>query len=239
MPHPSFKYLFEYIISLVYADLTNLSKIYSNVLLNKYIHSVKIKFVTTIRRFLMVKKLFLITFILFMVSVNYAFGHTGLESSSPQAGEVIEAETNEIKMTFETKIEQGSTFELTNANGNAISIENINLSNNQMVGSLSNNLANGDYKVNWKIIGADGHPIEGEFSFTVNAPTVVDPTEKNEDGSQKNAEEAKEDLESLNEEEAQTEQEQTKTKTNWIPSLIGVLIIAVIGSFLWIMRKGK
>ncbi|AND42942.1 MAG: copper resistance CopC family protein [Bacillota bacterium] len=187
----------------------------------------------------MIKKLFLITFILFIVSVNNAFGHTGLESSSPQDGEVITAGPNDIKMTFETKVEQGSTFEVTNANGDSISIENITLSNNQMTGRLSNDLANGAYKVNWKIIGADGHPIEGQFSFSVNAPTTVDPTEENEDSGQKSTEKNKDDSDSLNEEEVQTGQEQTKPKTNWIPSLIGILIIAVIGSFLWIMRKGK
>ncbi|MDA6131464.1 hypothetical protein OSK38_29360, partial [Escherichia coli] len=64
------------------------------------------------------------------------------------------------------------------------------------------------------------------------------PTEENEDSGQKNTEKNKDDSDSLNE-EVQTEQEQTKPKTNWIPSLIGILIIAVIGSFLWIMRKGK
>lgn len=139
----------------------------------------------------MIKKLFLITFILFIVSVNNAFGHTGLESSSPQDGEVITAGPNDIKMTFETKVEQGSTFEVTNANGEPISIENITLSNNQLTGRLLNELANGAYKVNWKIIGADGHPIEGEFSFSVNTPTTTDPTEENEDSGQKNTEKIK------------------------------------------------
>jgi len=67
----------------------------------------------------------------------------------------------------------------------------------------------------------------------------VDPTEENEDSGQKSTEKNKDDSDSLNEEEVQTGQEQTKPKTNWIPSLIGILIIAVIGSFLWIMRKGK
>ena len=39
-------------------------------------------------------------------------------------------------------------------------------------------LENGDYKVEWKIIGADGHPIEGDFSFSVNVPVTEDSCEE-------------------------------------------------------------
>ena len=46
-------------------------------------------------------------------------------------------------------------------------------------GPLSfNPLENGKYKVEWKIIGADGHPINGEFSFSVNMPDTETPTEE-------------------------------------------------------------
>ena len=30
----------------------------------------------------------------------------------------------------------------------------------------------------WKIIGADGHPIEGEFSFSVDVPVTEAPAEE-------------------------------------------------------------
>ena len=35
-----------------------------------------------------------------------------------------------------------------------------------------------DYKVDWKIIGTDGHPIEGIFSFSVDAPVTEAPAEE-------------------------------------------------------------
>ena len=33
-------------------------------------------------------------------------------------------------------------------------------------------LKNGNYIVDWKIIGTDGHPIEGTFSFSVEVPMM-------------------------------------------------------------------
>ena len=41
-----------------------------------------------------------------------------------------------------------------------------------MVGNLEAPLDHGDYQVLWNIIGADGHPIEGTFTFNVNKPNT-------------------------------------------------------------------
>ena len=74
--------------------------------------------------------------------VNNALAHTGLESSSPQNGDIVNEELQQITLTFEAKIEQGSTFELQNSNGDSIPVENISISENQMVGNFSNPLEN-------------------------------------------------------------------------------------------------
>ena len=36
-------------------------------------------------------------------------------------------------------------------------------------------LDNGTYTVEWKIIGADGHPIQGTYSFMVNQDELEEP----------------------------------------------------------------
>ena len=41
-----------------------------------------------------------------------------------------------------------------------------------MVENLEAPLDHGDYQVLWNIIGADGHPIEGTFTFNVNRPNM-------------------------------------------------------------------
>lgn len=179
--------------------------------------------------------------IFFLGFVNNAMAHTGLESSSPQDGEIIGKDLEEVTFTFETKIEQGSTFEVQNINGETMSIENISILENQMIGSLSNPLKNGEYQVHWKIIGADGHPIEGQFSFSVNVPVTKEPEEKpvkqqEETQTQPNVEEQEVDtVDEVKDEEVQ----QNKIPSYVIPTTIGFLIVIVIVSFFMIMKRKK
>lgn len=187
------------------------------------------------------KKLFLLTFIFFLTYVGSALAHTGLESSSPQNGDIIKEELKQITLTFETKIEQGSTFELQNLIGETLSVENITLSENQLVGTFSNPLENGEYQVNWKIIGADGHLIEGEFSFTVDLPVteaLAEEQVKTQEETQSQPKVAEKEDATVNEVKVE-EIQQNKLPSYVIPSIIGVLIIIVMGSFLLMMKRKK
>ena len=180
----------------------------------------------------MLRKLFLFTFIFFLAFVNSALAHTGLESSSPQNGDVINEELQQITLTFEGKVEQGSTFELQNSTGESISVENISLSENQIVGNFSNPLENGEYQVNWNIIGADGHPIEGEFSFSVDVPVTEAPAEEQV--------KTQEETQPQPKVEAKDEQiQQNKMPSYVIPTIIGILIVIVAGGFLLMMKRKK
>ena len=65
--------------------------------------------------------------------------------------------------------------------GKQIEVQDIIIGEGTLTGTVAEPLPNDDYQVNWSIISADGHPLEGEFSFTVNAPvseTVEEVTEE-------------------------------------------------------------
>lgn len=185
------------------------------------------------------KKILLFILIFFLSFNNFAYAHTGLESSSPQNGEIIKEEIKQITLTFETKVEQGSKFELQNSIGEPIIVENLALSENQMVGNLSNPLKNGEYIVNWNIIGADGHPIEGEFTFSVDMPVTEAPAEDQAEPQQETQPEPQVDdkkVDPVNEKETE-EVQQNKIPSYVIPAILGILIILVIGSFFFIMKR--
>ena len=198
------------------------------------------------------KKIFLFSFILLFSFVGNAFAHTGLESSTPQDGQIITEELQEITLTFEGKIENSSTFTLQNSTGEEISAE-ISLAENQMFGKLSNPLENGKYQVHWSIIGADGHPIEGNVSFSVELPVTgapaEEPTETSTDDQVETQEEAQEgtiEQSNVDESEVDTtneankeEIEQNESSSNVMPIIIGILIVIVIGSFLFMMKRKK
>ncbi|MEL3960009.1 copper resistance CopC family protein [Lysinibacillus endophyticus] len=178
------------------------------------------------------KKILFFSFIFLLTFIGNAFAHTGLETSSPQQGEVVEEELKQIQLTFETKIEQGSTFTLQNSSGETIPVDNISVVERQLVGDIPTPLQNGDYKINWNIIGADGHLIEGEISFSVNVPeeetTVEETTE---------VEQAVEENEATTVIDANNEEPEQEKSNNSILIIAVVLIVIIIGSFLFMRRK--
>ncbi len=185
----------------------------------------------------MFKKLSLFTFILFFTFVSATLAHTGLESSNPQNGEVINEELKQITLTFEGTIEQGSTFTLLNANGETITVDNMTIMENILTGDLSTPLENGDYTVDWSIIGEDGHLIEESFTFSVDAP-VAETTEENtetEVHTQTNTEDYEENTANQTETVAESDEE-----TSFIfIIIIGVLILIMMVSFVFLLKRKK
>ncbi|KRF55113.1 hypothetical protein ASG99_10285 [Bacillus sp. Soil768D1] len=126
----------------------------------------------------MTKKVSVLFLILFFLCSNQAFAHTSLKESTPKEGEVIAQTIQEVTLIFGTKIEQTSKITVLNSNGESIPLGNFVIEDDEMWATFLQPLANGDYKVNWTIIGGDGHPIDGHFSFTVNGPMAETPTKE-------------------------------------------------------------
>jgi copper resistance protein C len=177
----------------------------------------------------------------FVLFSNQAFAHTSLQESTPKDGEVVTDPIQELTLIFGTKVEQTSKINVTNSDGESITLGNFVIEDEEMWATFLQPLENGDYKVEWQIIGADGHPINGEFSFSVNVPITEGPAEEQiepqeETQPQPNVEEKEVDIVT----EAKNEEiPQNKVPSYVIPSIIGVLIVIVVVSFLLIMKRKK
>lgn len=103
---------------------------------------------------------------------SIALAHTQIEESFPKDGEVVTTEFSEITLTFNTSIEVLSSFKLFDQNNQEVPLNDITLDMNKMERHISDgtDLKNGEYTVEWKIVGKDGHPIEGDYNFTVDLP---------------------------------------------------------------------
>ncbi|NHN28221.1 copper resistance CopC family protein [Paenibacillus agricola] len=112
----------------------------------------------------------LIAFIWILILPGMALAHTGLESSSPKEGEVVTAELTKISLVFKSKVESLSTFQLFNKENQKIDVLDLQINETTMTGTLAKPAANGGYQVQWNIVGTDGHPIKGQFSFQVDRP---------------------------------------------------------------------
>jgi copper resistance protein C len=209
----------------------------------------------------MFKKLFITILLVFSLN-GHAFAHTGLESSSPQNEETISGEIQQITLTFETKIEQSSTVQLKSADGTEIPVKEITINHNQMVGNLEAPLDHGDYQVLWNIIGADGHPIEGTFTFNVNRPNMEEDSNLEEANppsqSENNTditdnpstnqpvadEETPEENKIISDTSDETKTDRSSSQQSQLPSylipvIIGILVIVIAASFILMKRKKK
>ena len=123
------------------------------------------------------KKTIIFTLILLFLFSNTGFAHTGLESSDPAEGSVLEEQSGDITLTFETPIEDASRFELQYQNGAIIPVDQMEVDGDKMTGTITEPLENGNYAINWNIIGEDGHPMSGTISFTVEASSADEDSE--------------------------------------------------------------
>jgi methionine-rich copper-binding protein CopC len=132
------------------------------------------------------KMFFLMIVLCFILMPSMALAHTGLEQSTPKDGETVK-KVKEITLQFESKVEKRSSFSLTNETGELVPVDQIQINDKVMSGKVTNTIPNGSYTVDWKIIGTDGHPIEGKYSFVVKGEMAekpqlpaVDPASQNQ-----------------------------------------------------------
>ena len=196
------------------------------------------------------KKIILIAVLLLVSIVPNAFAHSHLERSTPSEGEVISEELRKITLTFSGKIEQGSTFKLLDPKKQSVSVNELTLADTELTGTIPGSLINGTYVVVWNIISADGHQMEGEFSFEMKIAEAESPLantdeeeqvsknvenhEKNQGGlSEKNSNEK----ENAKENEIANVQAENDKSSILVPIIIGVLIVAIIITFITLRRK--
>ncbi|MGG3468350.1 copper resistance CopC family protein [Neobacillus pocheonensis] len=200
----------------------------------------------------MFKKISLIASMLFFLLGTNVFAHSHLESSTPKNGEILTQPLKDINLSYETNLEKTSTFALEDTNGKVIPISKITIEGNKLTGTMDNELPNGGYKIHWKIIGTDGHPLEGDIAFSVQLPesqttAAKQATTENE----KTADVVKTDDKNKATEAVVTKNTEKdaliSTKANTVeptfkdyvvPGSVGLLIIYGFGSY-WLIYRRK
>ena len=113
-----------------------------------------------------------------------AWAHNALVSTSPGDGMTVVKPPSSIVLTFnEPAIKTGTKVLVTGPDG-SVTAGDPQLVDTTVEQDLLPELSAGEYTVEWRVTSADGHPINGEFSFKVrtgsvgtSAPTPVPTTE--------------------------------------------------------------
>ena len=162
--------------------------------------------------------------------VPNAAAHTYLSETTPEDGATVTENVSQIVLKYEGKIEQGSTFKAVAADGTEYVPANVELVDGVLTGTFEPALPNDVYTVQWNSISQDGHPLSGEFSFTVDAPVVEEPVEQVQE----------ETTEETPVETTVASEEETTEKTSPLIFIGGILLgIIFVSGIALVMRKKK
>ena len=113
-----------------------------------------------------------------LIVASPASAHDELVSSDPAADASLEALPAQLTLTFSAEIaddEGASEVQVTDAAGTVLTSGSPAVTDNVLTQPLQG-AASGAVTVLWKVVSSDGHPISGEFAFTVTAPVAPTPT---------------------------------------------------------------
>jgi copper resistance protein C len=175
------------------------------------------------------KKFSLIVTLILILAIKsiHAEAHTGLESSTPSNGEVMKKSLHEIVLKYESAIEPLSSLTLYDKNKKEIPLQGVTVQKNVMSASISAPLNNGTYNIHWKIVGKDGHPVEGDIPFEIE--------QAKEKQAVKPANEIKKD--SPQQKEAMKQDNNDKAAPVFTYIIIGLAVLLILGFLL--MRKKR
>lgn len=185
------------------------------------------------------KKIFTVLLLSIFALPMVGQAHTTLSSSTPAEGEVVVEPMEEVVLTFGTVIEEGSTMTL-ESEGISYEFDEITVSDEVMTGTTAEELPNGAYTIRWNIIGADGHPIEGEVPFELNVEAVAEePMAEEEEPVTEEEPVAEEETPAAEEEAPQASENAEEDEGNPIITVLIVVALLVIAFGAYKLLKKK
>lgn len=123
-----------------------------------------------------------LTFAALLLVAGPASAHDQLLSSDPKDGATLDKPPASITLTFSSvPLDTGIEIVLAGPDGTTARGENIQVDDEVVTAELADDLPAGAYDVAWHVVSSDGHPIDGEFSYVVEA--AAEPVDEPTDGS--------------------------------------------------------
>ena len=102
-----------------------------------------------------------------------AYAHIELDRSEPAAGAVLDASPAEVFLRFTDDVEEGSfTIRVVGPDGNPVTAGETQSGGRAAAVNLARLTDDGVYRVRYRGVAADGHPVEGRLRFRVQLPEV-------------------------------------------------------------------
>ncbi|MET0829680.1 MAG: copper resistance CopC family protein [Microbacterium sp.] len=108
-----------------------------------------------------------------------ASAHDEFLSSYPAADATLGSAPAEITLSFTGELmadTQSAVIEVTGADGQNVAVDPPLVSGTTVTQHLQADPPDGLYTVTWKVVSEDGHPISGQYAFTIQPPATGTPS---------------------------------------------------------------
>lgn len=102
-----------------------------------------------------------------------AHAHAQLTGATPKANAILTKAPAQVTLTFDDELivlGTSNQLQVTNSQRQRVDKNDALVFGNQLTVSLKK-LVTGKYKIAYRVISSDGHPVSGSYSFTVKQPT--------------------------------------------------------------------
>jgi methionine-rich copper-binding protein CopC len=129
-----------------------------------------------VKRFLATSFLLSILF----ASITSANAHSGLISSNPSSSQILDQIPQTISLTFnedliEIEGERVNSLHLINEGSTEKTTLEVRIEGPVISGRLpAGTFPAGNYKISYRVVSADGHPVTGEIAFSTQSPTTIE-----------------------------------------------------------------
>lgn len=102
--------------------------------------------------------------------VTGADAHAVLVDTEPKSGAILDESPSQITLTFDERVNTSfSSVRVLDFEGNELFSKRAERIQQEVVGVVPPSLGDGTYVVIWRVTSADGHPVEGSFTFQIGA----------------------------------------------------------------------
>ncbi|MEY2191483.1 copper resistance CopC/CopD family protein [Neobacillus sp. BF23-41] len=108
-------------------------------------------------------------FVLLFPSISSA--HAYIKKSTPLENETVEKAPTEVTIKFDETVQPAfNSIKVFDSEGNRVDKKNGRIDPKQpfiLKSGLKKDLPNGSYRIKWKVVSSDGHPVEGVIPFQI------------------------------------------------------------------------
>ncbi|WP_299053951.1 copper resistance protein CopC [uncultured Nocardioides sp.] len=107
------------------------------------------------------------------VTAPPASAHAALVGANPEDGATVERPPTEVVLEFSEEVSEPAFVSVTTADGIDVTGGAVAVDGATVTRPLAAAAAAGEYTIAYRVVSADGHPIEGETTFTASEPAAA------------------------------------------------------------------